>query len=111
MTMGFPIDAAEQITQEIDALIADICPAAGRRPMYGGIVFERDPGNPQTLVCGHFIYKAHVSLEFSKGVKLQDPGNVLEGAGKYRRHIKLYGLEHIAEKAVHAMLQRAFAHD
>ena len=100
---------AEQLTGEIDSIIEEICPGAGRRSMYGGIVFELEAGNPKTLVCGHFVYKNHVSLEFSKGNELRDPNGVLEGKGKYRRHIKLTQQSDIDEKFVRSMIEQAFS--
>ena len=107
--MSFALTTAETITREIDTIIEEICPGAGRRPMYGGIVFERQAGNHQTMVCGHFIYKSHVSLEFSNGYLLEDPDGVLEGKGKYRRHIKLTESSEVAGKPVRAMLEQAFS--
>lgn len=109
--MSFVLSAAEQITAELDDIINDVCPTAGRRSMYGGIVFEKEGGNHSTMVCGHFTYKKHVSLEFSQGYRLEDPDGVLEGNGKFRRHIKLYDPADIAEKSVRAMLERAFGAD
>ncbi len=106
--MSFALTTAEQLTREIDALIADVCPTAGRRAMYGGIVCELQAGNHQTMVCGYFVYKNHVSLEFTKGAELHDPDGVLEGKGKYRRHIKLDRESDIAGKSVRSMLVRAF---
>ena len=106
--MSFALTTAEIITREIDTIIEEICPGAGRRPMYGGVVFERESGNHQTMVCGHFIYKRHVSLEFTNGYLLEDPDGVLEGNGKYRRHIKLTESSEITEKSVRAMLEQAF---
>lgn len=107
--MTFVLTVAEPITGEIDAIVADVCPGAGRRSMYGGIVFELEPGNPRTMVCGHFVYKNHVSLEFTNGYKLRDPSRVLEGKGKYRRHIKLTCQGNIDEKSVHSMIEQAFS--
>jgi hypothetical protein len=107
--MTFVLTVAEPITEEIDAIIMDVCPNAGRRTMYGGIVFELEPGNHKTLVCGHFVYKNHVSLEFTNGYKLCDPKGVLEGNGKYRRHIKLVRQDDISEKSVRSMLEQAFS--
>ena len=107
--MSFVLSTAEQITAELDDIIKDVCPTAGRRGMYGGIVFEKEAGNHGTMVCGHFVYKKHVSLEFSKGYLLDDPDGVLEGNGKFRRHIKLLRTEDIAEKSVRSMLERAFS--
>jgi hypothetical protein len=107
--MTFALPTAEEITIEIDAIIADVCPSAGRRPMYGGIVFEREPGVHKTMVCGHFVYKNHVSLEFGDGYKFRDPESVLEGKGKYRQHIKMTSTGDIDAKSVRAMIEQAFS--
>ena len=107
--MTFVLTTAEQITDAIDAIVADECPSAGRRPMYGGIVFEREPGVHETMVCGHFVYKKHVTLEFGRGYRFSDPGSVLEGKGKYRRHIKLTSLGDFESKFVRAMIEQAFS--
>ncbi|MDH3664922.1 MAG: DUF1801 domain-containing protein [Alphaproteobacteria bacterium] len=107
--MSFVLEIAEPITRQIDAIIEEVCPGAGRRPMYGGIVFEREAGNHKTMVCGHFVYKGHVSLEFSNGYLLEDPHGVLEGKGKYRRHIKLYSLSDIEAKSVRSIIEQAFS--
>lgn len=107
--MTFVLTVAEPITEEIDAIIAEVCPGAGRRPMYGGFVFEKEPGNHKTMICGHFVYKKHVGLEFSNGYQLHDPEGVLEGNGKYRRHIKLARQSDIDEKFVRSMIEQAFS--
>jgi len=105
--MTFVLDTAERLTKEIDTIVAEISPDAGRRSMYGGTVFELEPGNPKTMVCGHFVYKNHVSLEFTHGHELQDPDNILEGKGKYRRHIKLFGKNDLSAKSVRSMIEQA----
>lgn len=106
--MTFALTTAEQLTEEIDEIIKEVCPGAGRRSMYGGKVFELEAGNPKTMVCGHFIYKNHVSLEFTKGNELRDPERVLDGKGKYRRHIKLTSQSDIRDKSVRSMIEQAF---
>lgn len=107
--MTFVLSQAEEITNAIDAIIADECPTGGRRPMYGGIVFELEPGVHKTMICGHFVYKNHVSIEFGDGFKFEDPNAVLEGKGKYRRHIKLISIDDVESKNVRAMVQQAIA--
>jgi hypothetical protein len=107
--MSFAIDNAEQITDQIESLIAEICPSAEGRPMYGGKVFETTPGDASTMVCGHFIYKAHVGLEFGAGYRLEDADGLLEGSGKHRRHLKLRSVGDIADKDVPGFLRQAFA--
>jgi hypothetical protein len=107
--LSFALTKAETITAGIDRMVEEICPEAGRRPMYGGIVFEAQPGVPKTMVCGHFIYKNHVSIEFTHGNKLRDPDGVLEGKGKFRRHIKLTCEDDLRDKGVRSMIARAFS--
>lgn len=107
--MSFVLTTAEEITNAIDGIIAEVCPTAGRRPMYGGIVFEREPGVHKTMVCGHFVYKQHVSLEFGNGYRFSDPESVLEGKGKYRRHLKLKSPDDIHSKPVREMIEQAFS--
>ena len=107
--MAFALTTAEEITNAIDNIVAEVCPGAGRRPMYGGIVFETEPGVHKTMVCGHFIYKNHVGLEFGQGYRFSDPESVLEGKGKYRRHIKLLSPDDIQSKLVHEMVEQAFS--
>ncbi|GHE22030.1 DUF1801 domain-containing protein [Halomonas urumqiensis] len=71
---------------------------------YGGILFSL--GSP---FCGVFSYARHVSLELSEGARLPDPYGVLEGGGKYRRHIKLKSVSDIEEKYVHIYLGAAYS--
>lgn len=107
--MTFVLTVAEPITRDIDAIVANVCPGASRRSMYGGVVFELESKNPGTMVCGHFVYKKHVSLEFTNGYILRDPDRVLEGKGKYRRHIKLTCQGDIDRKSVRSMIEQAFS--
>ncbi len=104
--MSFVLEIAEQITEEIDAMIFELRPGVGRRAMYGGVVFELEAGNAKTMVCGHFIYKAHVSVEFSEGYTLKDPKKLLEGKGKFRRHLKLRSLQDIQDKELSIFLKQ-----
>jgi hypothetical protein len=69
---------------------------------YGGILF-----GATDHFCGIFSYKHHVTLEFGEGANLSDPHQVLEGQGKFRRHIKL--LNEADVKAKHVSKYLAFA--
>lgn len=69
---------------------------------YGGLLFSRE--KPYT---GLFVSTHHVSMEFSEGAQLTDPDNLLEGTGKYRRHIKFKSLSEIKKSAVTALLRQA----
>ncbi len=81
------------IVQAVRSLAHDATPQCAERVMYGGILFAA----PEQY-CGVFAYSAHVSVEFGKGAELDDPHGVLEGNGKFRRHIKLSTPDDIASK-------------
>lgn len=70
---------------------------------YGGILFSGT-----SPFCGVFAYAKHVSLEFSHGASLPDTFQVLEGQGKFRRHIKLVEMGDIHGKQVSHYVALAF---
>jgi hypothetical protein len=79
-----------------------VAPDAAERVMYGGIMFSAP-----TQCCGVFAYAEHVSVEFGRGRELDDPRGVLEGQGKFRRHIKLRNAADIANKHLADYVRRA----
>ncbi|MBC3909745.1 DUF1801 domain-containing protein [Undibacterium umbellatum] len=66
---------------------------------YGGLLFSASKP-----FCGVFSYAKHVSLEFGEGASLPDKYQMLEGEGKFRRHIKLTSQQQIKDKHVQAYL-------
>ena len=89
------IDYPKHCILEVARKIVFECyPGSKERMMYGGIIFslEDDFG-------GVFVHKNHVSFEFSNGYMFQDTENLLEGKGKFRRHLKIKTLDdHKLEK-------------
>ena len=90
-----------QILQGLRSVVFEVLPNVQERIMYGGIMFthQEDWG-------GLFVSKHHVSFEFSKGFLLKDPQKVLEGTGKFRRHLKIKTMEDIAEKDVESFVRQ-----
>jgi hypothetical protein len=72
------------------------------RIMYGGIMFTKDDD-----FGGIFAYEHHVSFEFTKGYTFADDDKLLEGNGKYRRHLKLKSLADVEEKNLTYYIQQA----
>lgn len=70
---------------------------------YGGLVFNLS----NVLIGGVFPYREHVSIEFSEGVAFHDPGGLLEGKGKKRRHLKIRGKSDISAKNTEAFVAMA----
>ncbi|WP_246464442.1 DUF1801 domain-containing protein [Undibacterium seohonense] len=70
---------------------------------YGGILFA-----VEQAFCGVFAYANHVSLEFGEGASLPDRFGVLEGKGKFRRHIKLETIAEIESKHLMHYVKMAY---
>ena len=98
------IDADKsEILIEIRQIIFDLFPKTDERIMYGGIVFFFN----EEMFSGVFLNKKHVTVEFSKGFLMQDPHALLEGKGKYRRHLKLKSMEDIVNNDLAFFVQQA----
>lgn len=104
-----PPDFQDLVTQWMVQTVARLAPRAAARPAYGGLIFEAEPGLHRSLICGLYAYRDHIAVEFSNGADLDDPFAVLEGKGKFRRHIKLRSMGDILAKDVDGMIARAFA--
>ncbi len=85
--------------------VLEINPAAREEIKYGGLVFLVNT----TLICGIFIRKKHISVEFSYGAGMLDPDNFLEGTGKYRKHLKLFSKDDIKSKNVEYYIKQSFS--
>lgn len=91
-----------EIVEQVRKLVFAQYPKVSERIMYGGIMFtlEKDFG-------GVFANKHHVSFEFSDGYRFKDPQKLLEGTGKFRRHLKLKSRDDIEGKQVTYFIKQA----
>ena len=78
-------------------------------PNYGGEVLVQGPESDKKFVSGIYVYKDHVSLEFSQGASFDDPDGRLEGKGKGRRHLKLAKVEDVMGKDAERFLKQALS--
>ena len=60
-------------------------------------------------LCFYMVAKDHVLFGFMRGAMLRDPGKLLEGTGKYLRHVKLRGPADVRRPAVKSLLAEAAA--
>jgi len=90
-----------KILTKLRDLIFDNYPEMKERMQYGGILFSLDDD-----VAGLFAYTHHISLEFGHGATFNDPNNLLEGKGKYRRHLKFKSIEEIKKKQAKFYIQQ-----
>jgi hypothetical protein len=54
-------------------------------------------------------FKAHVNVGFFRGAELADPAGLLEGTGKYMRHVKLRPDSDVDGMALIALIESAYA--
>ncbi len=53
-------------------------------------------------------FKAHVNVGFFRGAELYDPGGLLEGNGKFMRHVKLRPEREIDAAALMKLIETAY---
>lgn len=78
-------------------------PKSEERMMYGGILYYINNEG----FCGLFTRKNHISIEFGTGFKMKDPNKLLEGNGKFRRHLKIKSTEELKSKEVEFYIKQA----
>ena len=54
-------------------------------------------------------FTAHVNVGFFRGAELADPARLLEGAGKFMRHVKLRPGDDVDVPALTALIERAYS--
>ncbi|MFK7803455.1 MAG: DUF1801 domain-containing protein [Anaerolineae bacterium] len=73
------------------------------RIIYGGVGFFIGGKH----FGGAYPNKQHVNLAFSQGVELSDPKALLQGKGKYRRHLQLFSFDELEEKDAQEFVNQA----
>ncbi len=71
----------------LEMFVQQTVPAASTVSKYGGLLFTLKPEKKEGQFCGVFLSSKHAKLSFGKGYLLDDPESMLQGNGKYRRHI------------------------
>ena len=54
-------------------------------------------------------FKAHVNVGFFRGAEIADPDGLLEGTGKFMRHVKLMPGRYVNDQALIKLIQTAYA--
>ena len=60
-------------------------------------------------ICQIAVFRHHVTLVFPEGVDLEDPGQVLRGAGTTMRHIKMMATSDLDRPEIRSLLRQARA--
>lgn len=53
-------------------------------------------------------FKAHVNVGFFRGAELADPERLLEGTGKFMRHVKLRPEREVDDRALMKLIETAY---
>jgi hypothetical protein len=91
-----------QIVTSLRKLVFDTNEKVSEEIKYGGLLYF-----DKQSYTGLFVYKNHVTMEFSEGTQLKDPKNLLEGDGKHRKHLKFKSDGDIDEKEIVRFLKQA----
>ena len=54
------------------------------------------------------VFKAHVNVGFFRGAEIADPHRILEGAGKFMRHVKLNSSRDVDAAALRKLIETAY---
>lgn len=54
-------------------------------------------------------FRAHVNVGFFRGADLEDPKRLMEGTGRFMRHVKLRPAETVDVSALRALIYAAYA--
>lgn len=87
-------DAMRQCGDEVCELVHDGCPVA----CFGDVPFAYVN-----------VYTAHVNVGFFQGAALPDPAGLLEGTGRFMRHVKLRPGRAVDAEALRRLVDAAYA--
>lgn len=91
-----------QATEELDRLVMETVPEAGRITKWKQPTYEY-----HGLLCYFKAFKSHVNFGFFRGAELDDPEGLLEGTAESMRHVKLKSLDQINEDALVRLVKAA----
>jgi len=56
------------------------------------------------------VFTSHLNVGFFRGAELDDPNEILEGTGRFMRHVKLRQLIVIDERYLEKLIEQAYVH-
>ena len=101
----------EIIVKRLEQIILEVVPDAATVLKYGGTLYTLAPEEKEGQFCGVFPYAKHVQLSFTRGDRLDDPAGLLDGGGKYRRHMNFADVADIPIGDVKAFVKQAVRSD
>lgn len=93
------------VIRSLREMVRAIAPDAEEKVMYGGLIYQL----PGRMFCGLFLRKGHVSVEFDRGDLMVDDYGLLEGKGKFRRHLKIRSFDDVEDKQVEPFIRQSYS--
>src|SRR6056297_1374232 len=97
----------QNLSNLLDSLVIAAVPKSTKVAKYGGTLYTLKPDEKEGQFCGVFPYKAHVQLSFAQGASLDDADGLLEGGGKFRRHLTCKSFDDVDAKVVKRFVKAA----
>jgi hypothetical protein len=94
------------IVGRLRAFVKQRAPELDERVKWGGLCWIG-----RGVVCYAHAVADRVDFGFFKGAQLKDPDKILEGSGKFLRHVKVRKLSDLRERELAGMLKQAVAAD
>ena len=102
-------EVIQDIIFQLREIISEQAPDVIEKNKYGGLIYPISNNKSSDIfVCAIFTYSDHINIEFSRGFELNDKLKVLEGKGKFRRHIKIYKVEDIKDKKIEQYIKDSY---
>lgn len=103
---NFP-ERIQDLSRQVRALIHKVYPEVVEVPwvQQKNIGFGTGPKKKTEHFCWLMPATHHVTLGFNYGAALPDPNHLLEGSGKFFRHVKIKSTEQLKDKALLDLLQ------
>ena len=101
-------DIAEELRLLIINLFPKITEVIWEKQCIAG--YGIGPKKMSEQFCYIAPFKKHVNLGFYFGADLEDPFKLLEGTGKYLRHIKIRSKKDVSKPEIQKLLEQASKH-
>lgn len=95
------------LANELEVFLKGLIPEATTVSKYGGTLFTLKPEEKEGQFCGVFVSSKHTKISFGKGYLLEDPQGILQGKGKYRRHINFAAIADVDFDYLETLVRQA----
>ncbi len=92
----------KKLITKVPKVISDVAPKIETIVKWGQGCWTEGKNHKVFIHCEPF----HIQLGFYTGSKLEDPKNLLQGTGKFVKHVKIFSSEDINETAFKNLIRQ-----